>query len=291
MPISVFTLAALLIALHVGRYVVMAGGAYLVFWKWKSNPVTKTRRLQHAAFTSEDLRREVLLSLLTAVLFGSFFAVVYGGQTPRPLVYSGLWGALEFCAWLLLVLVVHDTFFYWSHRLSHHRALFRHAHRVHHLSRNPSPFAALAFHPLDAFVQIIWAVPLGMLLPIPSSVWLAFAFVAMFINVLGHCGVELYPRSWATHPVLGWLNSASAHDQHHLKLERNFGLYFTFWDRVCGTAERVASVALEGATASGVVELLHRPEERAENAADDLDQHQRRDDHRHRDGEEAHRAQ
>jgi sterol desaturase/sphingolipid hydroxylase (fatty acid hydroxylase superfamily) len=69
-------------------------------------------------------------------------------------------------------------------------------------------------------------------------VWLVFSFVAMFINVLGHCNVELYPRSWATHPVMGWLNSSTMHNQHHLHLDRNFGLYFTFWDRLMNTRLR-----------------------------------------------------
>jgi sterol desaturase/sphingolipid hydroxylase (fatty acid hydroxylase superfamily) len=284
----VLTLIAVLIALHVGRYLVMAGGAWLVLWKWKGNPVTRARRLQPADFTSADLRRELGWSLISAVSFGVFFGLLYGGQTPRPLVHHGFAGALEFSGWLLLVLVVHDTWFYWSHRLTHHPALFRHVHRLHHRSRNPSPFAALAFHPLDALVQIIWAVPLGLLAPIPSSVWLAFAFVAMFINVLGHCGVELYPRGWAKHPVLGWLNSTTAHDQHHLRLDANFGLYFTFWDRLCGTE---ASVAIHRAAAGGVVELLDGSHQRAEQPADDLDQqrerHERGDDQR----QEAHRAQ
>lgn len=288
MPISVFTLAALLIALHLGRYVVMAGGAYLVFYAWRGNPITRARRLQHLDFTREDLRREVLTSLFTAVLFGGFFGVVYAGQSPRPLTHGGLAGAAEFVGWLTFVLVVHDAWFYWSHRLTHHRALFRHVHRVHHLSRNPSPFAALAFHPLDALVQIVWAVPLGLWLPIPSSVWLAFAFVAMFINVLGHCGVELYPRSWATHPVFGWLNSATAHDAHHLRLDRNFGLYFTFWDRLCGTS---ASAAVEAAAPGGVVELLHGPQERAQHAGDELHQQHAGDDRGDGQREEAQRAQ
>lgn len=282
----VLTLIAVLIVLHVGRYLVMAGGAWLVLWKWKANPVTRARRLQAADFTRADLTREFGWSLISAVSFGVFFGVVYRGQTPRPLVHHGITGALEFLAWLAVVLIIHDTWFYWSHRLTHHRLLFRHVHRLHHLSRNPSPFAALAFHPVDALVQIIWAVPLGLWAPIPSSVWLTFAFVAMFINVLGHCGVELYPRWWAKHAVLGWLNSTTAHDQHHLRLDRNFGLYFTFWDRVCGT-----SVPLEGTAAGGVVELLHGAEERAEQAGDDLDQQHHGDQRGDGEREEPHRAQ
>lgn len=236
MTVSTPVLVLLLIGLHLARYALMAGGAWLVFWQWKGNPVTAARRLQLHDFTARDLRREVLASMQTAVIFGLLFGVVFAGQAPRPLSHSGLAGALEFCAWLGGVLVVHDTYFYWSHRLAHHPRLFRWVHRLHHESRNPSPFAALAFQPTEALLQVIWAVPLGLLLPVPSSVWLAFAFVAMFINVLGHCGVELYPRSWASHPVFGWLNSATFHNRHHLELGRNFGLYFTFWDRVMKTA-------------------------------------------------------
>jgi len=235
---SVSQLIAVLIALHLARYVVMAGGAWLVFWRWRGNPVTAARRLQHTDFTREDLGREVRWSIVTAVVFGVFFGVVYSGSPPRPLVHQGGAAALEFSLWLLLVLLVHDAAFYWSHRVLHHPVVFRHVHALHHRSRNPSPFAALAFHPAEALVQAVWAVPLGVFAPIPSSVWLAFAFVAMFINVLGHCGVELYPRWWAGHPVFGWLNSASAHNRHHLELDTNFGLYFTFWDRLLGTAQR-----------------------------------------------------
>ncbi len=232
---QVLIMVAVLVGLHLGRYALMAGGAYLFFWKWKGNPLTATRRIQHQVFTRADLRREVLFSLQTALLFGALFGVVYGGAKPIPLAQSGGWAVLEFCAWMLFVLVVHDTYFYWSHRLLHHPALFRRVHALHHQSRNPSPFAALAFHPVEALFQVAWAIPLGQFLPVPSSVWLAFAFVAMFINVLGHCGVELSPRSWATHPVLGWLNSATIHDAHHQQLDQNFGLYLTLWDRVLKT--------------------------------------------------------
>lgn len=238
---SIPLLMAVLIALHLGRYLVMAGGAWAVFWKWKGNPLTARRRIQAKAFEAVDLRRELFASVQTALIFGALFGLVFAGQAPRPLTHVGWRGALEFFAWLAFVLVVHDTYFYWSHRLAHHPRLFRRVHALHHQSRNPSPFAALAFQPAEALLQVAWAVPLGLALPVPSSVWLAFSFVAMFINVLGHCNVELYPRGWATHPVLQWLNSSTAHNRHHLELHRNFGLYFTLWDRLMGTAAPLTS--------------------------------------------------
>ena len=281
-----FQLMGLLVGLHLARYVLMAGGAWLALWAWK-NPLTASRRIQPRDFEPAELRREIAWSLVTAVLFGLFFGASYAGMAPRPLTWPGALGALEFSAWLLLILVLHDAYFYWSHRLLHHPRVFRIAHRTHHLSKNPSPFSALAFHPTEALMQAVWAVPVAWLLPVPSSVWFAFAFVAMFINVLGHCGVELYPRWWAGHPVFGWLNSGTAHNQHHVRLDRNFGLYFTWWDRLCGTSLQPVDVAAPG----GVVEPLHRPEKGGEHAAHDLQQQEARHQHRHRDDEEAQRAQ
>jgi sterol desaturase/sphingolipid hydroxylase (fatty acid hydroxylase superfamily) len=228
-------LAAALIALHLGRYFLMAGGAYLFFWSWKGNPLTASRRIQPDAFEPSALRREVFASIGTALIFGLFFGVAFSGLKPTPLVHSGLGAVLEFFAWLGFLLVLHDTYFYWSHRLAHHALFFRRVHALHHQSRNPSPFAALAFQPTEAVLQVAWAVPVGLLLPVPSAVWFVFSFVAMFINVLGHCNVELYPRTWSSHPVMGWLNSSTMHNRHHQRLDRNFGLYFTLWDRLMKT--------------------------------------------------------
>lgn len=227
-------LALVLVTMHLGRYLLFAGGAWLALWQWK-NPLTEARRLQRATFTKPDLFREVRWSLVSAVLFGVFFAFVFDGQRPVPLRADGAWKVLEFTLWLAFLIVVHDTFFYWSHRLLHHPRVFPRVHALHHRSRNPSPFAALAFHPLEALAQIVWAVPLAWWLPIPSAPWFAFAFAAMLVNVVGHCGIEPYPRAWLTHPVMKWLNFATFHNGHHLHVDGNFGLYFSAWDRWMGT--------------------------------------------------------
>lgn len=237
-PMPTLPLVFMLIALHFGRYLLSAGGAWLFFFGWKKNPLTAARRLQPAPFQREHLKRELLASALTAVLFGTLFGLVFGGSVPVPLSRSGVGAVLEFSGWLTLIVLIHDTYFYWSHRLLHHRLVFPKVHALHHRSTNPSPFAALAFHPLEAVMQVIWAVPLSLLVPIPSVVWLAFSFLAIFVNVLGHCGVEPYPVSWQTHPALKWLNFATMHNRHHLRLDGHFGLYFSFWDRVMNTAER-----------------------------------------------------
>lgn len=209
-----FTVVALMV-MHAARYVVMAGGAYLFFWRWRGNPLTAKGRTQRRAFERADLWREFRWSMLTCVVFGVMFGVAFTGQAPKPLTHSGFAAVLEFFGWLAVVLIIHDTFFYWSHRLLHHPLLF-----------------ALAFHPLEAMLQGVWALPL-FLLPIPTVVWLAFAVAAITINVVGHCGVEVVPER--IRKSLSWFNYTTNHDAHHAHVRGNYGLYFSLWDRVMGT--------------------------------------------------------
>ena len=39
----------------------------------------------------------------------------------------------------------------------------------------------------------------------------------------------------ARSPWFGWNNTTTHHDLHHQTGRYNFGLYFTWWDRACGT--------------------------------------------------------
>lgn len=243
-------LALSLISLHFGRYLLTAGGAWLFFFGWKKNPLTARQRLQPTPFLAADLKRELRWSFVSAVLFGLCFAFVFAGRAPEPLTQSGGLAALEFFGWLAFIVAVHDTTFYWSHRVLHHPAVFSRVHALHHRSKNPSPFAALAFHPAEALSQVAWAVPLSLWVPIPTAAWVAFSFLAIFVNVLGHCGVEPYPLGWQRHPVLRWLNFSTLHNRHHQDFHGNYGLYFSFWDRVMGTLLQGAPSDSSAASAS-----------------------------------------
>jgi sterol desaturase/sphingolipid hydroxylase (fatty acid hydroxylase superfamily) len=59
--------------------------------------------------------------------------------------------------------------------------------------------------------------------------------IATIMGVTNHMGWEMFPR-WLVHAPLGnWLITASHHERHHEEYKCNFGLYFRFWDRLCGT--------------------------------------------------------
>jgi sterol desaturase/sphingolipid hydroxylase (fatty acid hydroxylase superfamily) len=134
-----------------------------------------------------------------------------------------------------LMFLMHDTYFYFSHRLMHHKALFKWFHLVHHKSTNPSPWAAYAFHPLEAVVEVGIVIIFLFTIPIHKSHLLIFFLMMIIYNVYGHLGYELYPKGFSKSAVGRWINTSVNHNQHHQYFTGNYGLYFLFWDRVFGT--------------------------------------------------------
>jgi sterol desaturase/sphingolipid hydroxylase (fatty acid hydroxylase superfamily) len=54
-------------------------------------------------------------------------------------------------------------------------------------------------------------------------------------NVLGHLSVELFPRGFTQSRFFAWHTTTTHHALHHKDFTSNYGLYFTFWDRLLGT--------------------------------------------------------
>jgi hypothetical protein len=82
----------------------------------------------------------------------------------------------------------------WTHRLLHHRALFRGMHRVHHLSTNPTPWAPYSFNIGEAYVQAGIGPLLLYTMAMHYSAFVAFMTWQIAFNVIGHCGYEIFPR-------------------------------------------------------------------------------------------------
>lgn len=219
------------------RYLLLASIAYLIFykvckksWSWK--------KIQPRFPARSDYRREFLYSLSTSAIFAALgYLFFFGPIVHYTKVYQDihLMGIPYFLGSVVLTLIVHDTYFYWTHRMMHHPLLFPWFHKVHHLSVNPSPWAAMAFHPLEALVEfgIIAIVPF--LYPIHPLAIALFLLIMMIYNVYGHLGYELYPKGFASSAIGKWINTSINHNQHHQHLQGNYGLYFLWWDRWMGT--------------------------------------------------------
>ena len=108
-------------------------------------------------------------------------------------------------------------------------------HLIHHKSTNPSPWAAYAFHPLEAVVESLIFVIFLFTIPVHTAHLNFFFVFSLFYNVYGHLGFELYPKGFNKNWFGKWVNTSTAHNQHHQYFKSNYGLYFTFWDRLMGT--------------------------------------------------------
>lgn len=219
------------------RYLIFAGIAwlfcYVIFRRaWFH------RKVVMAMPKRTEIQRELLYSALTVAIFGLVgAATILITKTGATQMYRKMsaFGPVWFWVSIGCTIILHDTYFYWTHRLMHHPRLFKWFHRVHHLSHNPSPWASYAFSPLEAFVQA-GIFPLTVfLIPIHPLAFGIFMIWQIVFNVAGHTGYEFHPK-WLMDSWLGRiLNTPTNHAMHHEKIRGNYGLYFNVWDRLMGT--------------------------------------------------------
>ena len=224
-------------ALLAVRYLVVAGLAFVVFYKFF--PARFARRKIQALFPkSQDFAREVGYSFFTFGVF-ALFGLLLSSPLVRPhtQIYASVpeygWG--YFALSVMLALLIHDAYFYLTHRLMHHPRLFKLFHLTHHRSVNPSPWAAFSFSPLEAVVEGFVIVVIAFLIPIHPLAILTFLLIMTIYNVYGHMGYELYP-SWLVNSRWGrWLNTSTNHNMHHKYFRGNYGLYLRVWDELFDT--------------------------------------------------------
>lgn len=237
-PIEFSAIQWLLVPLIIfGRYLVLSAIVYFIFYVWKRRAWLYLK-IQQRFPTPTDYQREIGYSALTSLIFGVVAWLCLGTSFVE---YTKFYADIDQygVAWLVLsiplTLLIHDAYFYWIHRFMHWPPMYRLMHLTHHRSVNPSPWAAFAFHPLEAVAEAGIIPILLLLLPLHPISFLGFVTFMLLFNIYGHLGYELFSRKIYHHPIGKWLNSSVYHNLHHEKFHGNYGLYFTFWDRFCGT--------------------------------------------------------
>ena len=221
----------------IARYLIFAVGFWVLLWVVLA-PLLKGRKIRPQTPPLRQLALEVVFSVRSVAVFStvalSTFLLDRAGLLPGP-ERAAEWGPVWFAVALVLMIVGHDAWFYWTHRLIHDPRLFRRFHRRHHKSHNPSPFTAYSFDLGEAAINGAF-VPLWLVLvPTPWPVVGLFMLHQIVRNTVGHSGYELFPAGRDGKPLFDWLTTVTHHDLHHAEAGWNYGLYFTFWDRVMGT--------------------------------------------------------
>jgi lathosterol oxidase len=223
------------------RYVIIATLAFIIFYVILGR-ILASKKIQQKFPGSKDYGREIFFSILTIFIMAFVPFLVLGTPSVAKLTkyYTDInqHGIVYFILAFPLMALLHDTYFYWMHRAIHHPALFRIVHLVHHRSTNPSPFAAYAFHPLEAILEAGIFIIFVFTIPVHLFHLIFFFLFMMLYNVYGHLGWELYPKGFSKHWLGKWINTSVNHNLHHQYFKGNYGLYFLFWDRLMGTIRK-----------------------------------------------------
>lgn len=234
LPVVTFVALYLIVA---ARYLVFAGVLHLALWKRDPNKV-RARKLTAQRSSRNLVASEIRWSLIASLIY-AFPGVLMleawkaGGTGLYTDVNEFGWPYLF--ASVLLYLFLHDTYFYWTHRLMHRPKLFRRLHKVHHESHQPTPWTAFSFHPYESIVGAIIIPALVFIIPIHVGALLFILTLMTISSVINHAGFEILPDWWLKGFPGRNLITAAHHNLHHQRYVCNYGLYFRFWDKLMGT--------------------------------------------------------
>ncbi|XP_077253248.1 delta(7)-sterol-C5(6)-desaturase-like [Tasmannia lanceolata] len=135
-----------------------------------------------------------------------------------------------YLAYLIVYLGIVEFGIYWMHRELHDiKALYKHLHATHHIYNKQntlSPFAGLAFHPLDGILQglphviALFVVPTHLM-----TLMILFFTEGIWTTNIHDC---IHGNLW---PVMG----AGYHTIHHTTYRHNYGHYTIWMDWMFGT--------------------------------------------------------
>ncbi|WP_333820658.1 sterol desaturase family protein [Ohtaekwangia sp.] len=235
------------------RYLILASIAFTIYYVVKKRSWF-ARKIQQRFPARIDYWREIVFSIITSLIFTLIGYIVFISPLSRyTQAYYDIHAhsILYFVGTIFLMIVIHDTYFYWTHRWMHSKGIFPWFHKVHHLSTNPSPWAAFAFHPLEAVIEGSVIAVFAFLFPVHPLAIGIFLLFMMAYNVYGHLGYELYPKGFSKSMVGKWINTSVNHNMHHQHFHGNYGLYFLWWDRWMGTLQPTYDARFEEVKSRG----------------------------------------
>lgn len=196
-------------------------------------------KIQKKTISNKCIKKEIYHSLKSSIIITFLvFAIINSPISVYTKFYNNL--SDHSILWLIVSipagLLMHDTYFYWMHRLLHHKKLFRRAHIVHHQSINPTPFSSYSFHYIEAIAEGLIIPLLLFIIPLHPIAIYSFVILSFIINVYGHLGYEIAPKWFRFSFLFNVLNTSTYHNLHHSSGQGNYGLYFRFWDKILGTA-------------------------------------------------------
>ena len=188
---------------------------------------------------------------------GGFFSIfVLAGitnalDTRTSFLHLKLLHGLPWPLGLALFWVGADFLFYWLHRLQHSNRFLWAFHSVHHSQTQMTLLTAWRRHPLEILLANV-LINIGvfhLVLGVPTRAWMPLGAAMTCLQALQHSQLD-----WRYGPAGRWVVSPHFHAFHHSvdrhQSEAKFGLMFSCWDYLFGTAvdapERPARYGADG---------------------------------------------
>ena len=135
---------------------------------------------------------------------------------------------------IAIFLLLGDTVFYWTHIISHNYDLLWKSHRKHHNLNNSINISAIAATS-SGFIDFLFTNITIFVLPFLfkkiayESVAISLSFMIFWPPFIHSTNIKL--------PTSNYFMDPSNHQVHHRtgRKNGNYGGYFLFWDKLCGT--------------------------------------------------------
>lgn len=227
----------LFIALFLFRHFIGPMFFYSLFYNWMPDLYAAVK-IQNAAplavqiqtekkWTAISAAMDIIVFLLSLLLFKMGITKVYGNYSDHSTIFA-IFGFLSLA-------ILQDFYFYCTHRLMHHKKIFKYVHYIHHKSKNPTPWSAFSVHPAEKLLELLFFPLVIMLVPLHPAVILFFIFVSTLVNLLGHAGFEFNWLKIRTDSINWWGTTSTFHNMHHKYVSCNYSLYFSLWDKLLKT--------------------------------------------------------
>ncbi len=123
------------------NYFIFSAAAFFLFYVLFGK-LLKHRKIQSRSSEIKEWLREIGFSLSSVLIFGTVAALTFHVSAQSTNIYWGnndKYGEVYYFLSFIWVMFLHDTYFYWMHRLMHTPKLYQFVHKTHHRSTNPSP--------------------------------------------------------------------------------------------------------------------------------------------------------
>lgn len=226
------------------RYFATAGFFYAFYLKVKKSNTDK-KILSKRPLKKEQVKKEIYWSVISSAIFAFFGAVTYWlylNQFTSIYLDPATYGYWYLPLSLVIVLLLHETYYYWVHRAMHFPKIYKVVHKVHHQSLSTTPWTAFSFHPWESIIEALIVPLILIVVPVNIYVLLFYLILMTFSSIINHLDIEVYPESFRKSAFGKLWIDATHHHYHHKEFNTNYGLYFTFWDKLMGTESRKMDV-------------------------------------------------